>query len=122
MAQSAVTGRRGLYGQSKRSSARQTGTTSTVATRSRFRSTPTDLADCRFDPPDIRAIVDLFGFDQDVWPGWAMQWYRDWESDTSDNPFGPWCKTYHQSASYQEWRAPRLWATGFDLAMPGGNR
>ena len=122
MAQIAVTGRHGLYGQSRTASKNPMRTTGTVAARPRFRSTPTDLADPRFDLPDVRAITDMYGYDQDVWPGWAMQWYRDWESDTSDNPFGPWCKQHHQSQSYQEWQAPRLWATGFDVAMPGGGR
>ena len=120
MAQTVVTGRHGLYGRSRKNTRRFTGMDSTVAAKSRFRSTPTDLADCRFDPPDVRAITDLFGFDQDVWPGWAMQWYRDWEADTSDKPFGPWCKQHHQSQSYQEWHAPRLWDTGFDIAVSEG--
>jgi len=59
--------------------------------------------------------VDVFGFDQDVWPGWALQWYRDWQADTSEWDFAPWCKPHHQTASYQEWRAPRLWDTGWDV-------
>lgn len=122
MAPDVKTGRHGLGAPSMKRSVKGAGTAAMVAARPRFHSTPTDLTDSRFDLPDIRAIVDLFGFDQDVWPGWAMQWYRDWESDTSDNQFGPWCKQHHQSQSYQEWQAPRLWATGFDIAMPGGGR
>ncbi len=113
MAQSGNNGRHGSGGRSTTRSVNTSGIAPTDAVRGRSHSSPADLTDARFEPLDVRAITEMFGFDQSVWPGWALQWARDWEASTSNAPIEPWCKAHHQTRGYQDWQAPSLWATGW---------